>query len=88
MHSGQLRRVGQANLKPGVAPRQRHDGDVRRLPAVGCRYRSNDPAQLWVLVSAVVMLGLLVSLLVKRRRVWARIRVLDDGPDGRNHDVL
>lgn len=35
---------------------------------------SHDPAQGWVLVSAIAMtLGLLVSLLVKRRRVWVRI---------------
>ena len=35
---------------------------------------SHDPAQKWVLVSSIAMLaGLLVSLLIKRRRVWARI---------------
>lgn len=35
---------------------------------------SHDPTQGWVLVSAITMtLGLLVSLLVKRRRVWVRI---------------
>ncbi|MDG3016065.1 cytochrome c biogenesis protein ResB [Speluncibacter jeojiensis] len=35
---------------------------------------SHDPTQDWVLVFAVTMIaGLLVSLLVKRRRVWARI---------------
>jgi cytochrome c biogenesis protein len=34
---------------------------------------SQDPAQGWVLVSAVtMMIGLLVSLVVKRRRVWLR----------------
>ncbi|ACY20348.1 ResB family protein [Gordonia bronchialis DSM 43247] len=35
---------------------------------------SHDPAQNWVLVSAIAMLGgLLVSLLVRRRRIWARL---------------
>ncbi len=35
---------------------------------------SHDPAQRWVLVSALTMMaGLLVSLLVKRRRVWVRV---------------
>ncbi len=35
---------------------------------------SHDPAQIWVLVSSIVMLGgLLVSLLIRRRRIWARL---------------
>ncbi|WP_132992241.1 cytochrome c biogenesis protein ResB [Gordonia zhaorongruii] len=35
---------------------------------------SHDPAQQGVLISAVVMvLGLLVSLLIRRRRIWARL---------------
>jgi cytochrome c biogenesis protein len=35
---------------------------------------SHDPAQQYVLIAAIAMLGgLLVSLLVKRRRVWARV---------------
>ena len=35
---------------------------------------SHDPGQVWVLVSALTMMaGLLVSLVVRRRRVWARI---------------
>ncbi|OSC42582.1 cytochrome c biogenesis protein ResB [Mycobacterium decipiens] len=35
---------------------------------------SHDPGQSWVLVFAITMMaGLLVSLLVRRRRVWARI---------------
>ncbi|MEV0249183.1 cytochrome c biogenesis protein ResB [Nocardia sp. NPDC050712] len=35
---------------------------------------SHDPAQQWVLVSALAMMaGLLVSLLVKRRRIWVRV---------------
>lgn len=39
---------------------------------------SHDPGQLWVLVFAMTMMaGLMVSLVVRRRRVWARI-----GPNG------
>ncbi|ONM47177.1 cytochrome c biogenesis protein ResB [Nocardia donostiensis] len=35
---------------------------------------SHDPAQQWVLVSALAMMGgLLVSLLVSRRRIWLRV---------------
>ncbi|MDL9945139.1 cytochrome c biogenesis protein ResB [Gordonia sp. ABSL11-1] len=35
---------------------------------------SHDPAQIWVLVSSIVMLGgLLVSLLIRRRRIWVRL---------------
>jgi hypothetical protein len=35
---------------------------------------SHDPGQVWVLVFALTMMaGLLVSLIVRRRRVWARI---------------
>jgi cytochrome c biogenesis protein len=40
---------------------------------------SHDPAQVWVLVSALSMMaGLMVSLVVRRRRVWARITTGSD----------
>ncbi|MCF8604764.1 cytochrome c biogenesis protein ResB [Gordonia sp. HY442] len=43
---------------------------------------SHDPAQTWVLVSAVAMvLGLVVSLMIRRRRIWARL-VPAKGDDG------
>lgn len=46
---------------------------------------SHDPAQNWVLVFAITMIGgLLVSLLVKRRRVWVRIA---QAPDAANAEV-
>ena len=36
---------------------------------------SYDPAQVWALVFAVLLLvGLMVSLVFKRRRVWFRLR--------------
>ncbi|OOK65607.1 resB-like family protein [Mycobacterium kansasii] len=42
---------------------------------------SHDPGQTWVLVFAVTMMaGLLVSLLVRRRRVWVRITPATDTP--------
>jgi cytochrome c biogenesis protein len=35
---------------------------------------SHDPGQIWVLVFAMTMMaGLVVSLLVRRRRVWVRL---------------
>ena len=41
---------------------------------------SHDPGQFWVLVSAMAMMaGLLVSLVVRRRRVWARIQTVEPG---------
>ena len=47
---------------------------------------SHDPGQVWVLISAMTMMaGLLVSLVVRRRRVWARItpsgQVRSDSPN-------
>ncbi|GAA4664185.1 cytochrome c biogenesis protein ResB [Gordonia humi] len=55
---------------------------------------SHDPAQLWVLVSAVAMvLGLVVSLMIRRRRIWARLVPApsaaegSDGPDLENDEV-
>ncbi|MFT3901034.1 MAG: cytochrome c biogenesis protein ResB [Gordonia sp. (in: high G+C Gram-positive bacteria)] len=91
MHSGQLKRVGQANLKPGGVLRLddgtsvTFDGYQRWISI----QVSHDPTQVWVLVSAITMVaGLLVSLLVKRRRVWARIQTADDGPDGERRTVV
>lgn len=43
---------------------------------------SHDPGQAWVLLFAVTMMGgLLVSLLVRRRRVWVRLTPDADPPD-------
>lgn len=64
------------NLRPG----QRADlGDGTSVRFDGARQFvnlqvSHDPAQMWVLVSAITMLaGLVVSLTVRRRRIWVRI---------------
>ena len=40
---------------------------------------SHDPAQTWVLVTALTMMaGLVVSLVIKRRRIWVRVYPADD----------
>ena len=42
---------------------------------------SHDPGQVWVLVFAITMMaGLLVSLLVRRRRVWVRLTPVEAAP--------
>ena len=61
---------------PGESTRL-DDGTVVRfdgaVPFVNLQV-SHDPAQLWVLVFAMTMMaGLLVSLMVRRRRIWVRI---------------
>ena len=41
---------------------------------------SHDPAQVWVLGSAMTMMaGLLVSLVVRRRRIWVRVSPASPG---------
>lgn len=66
-----LQQGEQANLEDGTSVK--FDGYQRWVSL----QVSHDPAQKWVLVSAIAMLaGLLVSLLIKRRRVWARITPL------------
>ncbi|MDY6997647.1 MAG: cytochrome c biogenesis protein ResB, partial [Actinomycetota bacterium] len=81
---GQDRLIRQArvNLRVGEDTRL-EDGTVVRfdgaVPFVNLQV-SHDPAQVWVLVFAMTMMaGLLVSLVVRRRRVWLR---LVPGPAG------
>ena len=75
-----LNRVKRVNLRVGDQVRLdqgpdagavvRFDGAV---PFVNLQV-SHDPGQIWVLVSAITMMaGLVVSLLVRRRRVWIRL---------------
>ena len=71
-----LTKLKRVNLALGEQVRL-DDGTVVRFdgatPFVNLQV-SHDPGQLWVLVSALTMMaGLLVSLIVRRRRVWARI---------------
>lgn len=79
---GRLNKMARVNLKVGEDTRLA-DGTVVRfdgaMPFVNLQV-SHDPAQIWVLVFAMTMMGgLLVSLIVRRRRVWVR---LTPGPAG------
>ena len=47
---------------------------------------SHDPAQVWVLVwSMTMMAGLIVSLIVRRRRIW--VRLSSAGPSSVNVEL-
>ena len=81
LEQNRLTKVKRTNLAVGQEVRL-DDGTIVRLdgatPFVNLQV-SHDPGQVWVLVSALAMMaGLLVSLIVRRRRVWARIS--PDGP--------
>lgn len=82
IHQGRLAKVARSNLKPGEeirlgdGTRVRFDGAV---PFINIQV-SHDPADLWVLVFAMAMMaGLVVSLAVRRRRVWIRITPANNG---------
>lgn len=71
-----LNQVARANLLPGQSVKL-NDGTIVRFDGavnfVNLQV-SRDPAQLWVLIFALTMMaGLVVSLVIKRRRVWARL---------------
>ncbi|MDT5137345.1 MAG: cytochrome c biosis protein, partial [Mycobacterium sp.] len=62
---------------PGAGTIVRFDGAT---PFVNLQV-SHDPGQAWVLVFAITMMaGLVVSLLIRRRRVWVRLVPVTDGP--------
>jgi cytochrome c biogenesis protein len=76
IEQGRLTKKARVNLKAGEETRI-DDGTVVRfdgaVPFVNMQV-SHDPAQVWVLVFAMTMMaGLLVSLVVRRRRVWVRL---------------
>jgi cytochrome c biogenesis protein len=80
LDTGVLTRVARANMRPGDeitlddGTRVRFDG-VRDWVSLQV---SHDPAQAWVLVFAVfALVGLLLSLSVRRRRFWVRLTPLD-----------
>ena len=82
VNSGQLNKVAQANLSPGQSAslpdgtKVRFD-DVQQWVSLQV---SHDPTQVYVLVFAILLLlGLITSLVVKRRRIW--IRVVPAGGD-------
>jgi cytochrome c biogenesis protein len=78
---GRLTKAKRTNLRAGEQVRLDHSpaaGTVVRfdgaVPFINVQV-SHDPGQLWVLVFATTMMaGLVVSLLVRRHRVWIRIR--------------
>ena len=79
---GRLTKMARVNLDAGQDTRL-EDGTVVRfdgaVPFVNLQV-SHDPAQVWVLVFAMTMMGgLIVSLVIRRRRVWVR---LTPGPAG------
>ncbi|MFC9896697.1 cytochrome c biogenesis protein ResB [Nocardia sp. NPDC127579] len=73
---GRLTKEARVNLRPGESTTLPNGTKVSFDGAkefVNLQV-SHDPAQQWVLVSALAMMaGLLVSLLVKRRRIWVRV---------------
>jgi cytochrome c biogenesis protein len=76
-----LTKQARVNLKAGEQTKL-DDGTVIKfdgaVPFINVQV-SHDPAQAWVLVFALTMMaGLLVSLVVRRRRVW--IRIVSGGP--------
>ncbi|MGX9789541.1 cytochrome c biogenesis protein ResB [Mycobacterium sp. MMS18-G62] len=73
---GRLSKKARINLRAGEQTRL-DDGTIVRfdgaVPFVNLQV-SHDPAQVWVLVFALTMMGgLLVSLVVRRRRIWVRL---------------
>ncbi|KUI39599.1 cytochrome C biogenesis protein ResB [Mycobacterium sp. GA-1199] len=76
IEQGRLTKKARVNLGAGESTRL-DDGTLVRfdgaVPFINVQV-SHDPAQVWVLVFAMTMMaGLLVSLVVRRRRIWIRI---------------
>jgi cytochrome c biogenesis protein len=76
LEQNRLTKKARVNLEEGESTRL-DDGTIVRfdgaVPFINVQV-SHDPAQVWVLVFALTMMaGLLVSLVVRRRRVWVRI---------------
>ena len=81
MHSGQLEKIDRVNLKEGEDVTL---DDGTKIEFLGAKefvnlQVSHDPTQVWVLWSSIAMLaGLVVSLAVKRRRLWVRLHPVSD----------
>lgn len=78
---GMLERRARVNLMPGESTTLPDGTQVRFDGAeefINIQI-SEDPTQIWVGVFAAVMMGgLVLSLMVRRRRIWARISIDDD----------
>ncbi|MGW0023380.1 cytochrome c biogenesis protein ResB [Rhodococcus sp. NPDC003383] len=91
INQGRLVKQDRVNLKPGESATLADGTQVRFDGATDFvnLQVSHDPAQQWVLVSALAMMaGLLVSLLVKRRRVWVRVYPAGTVTDGERQTVV
>lgn len=82
IHSGELQRIERVNLMEGEEVTL-DDGTVISFDGAYefANYQiSRDPTQNWVLLASILMLvGLVGSLVVKRRRVWVRLHPTADG---------
>lgn len=82
IESGALEKRARVNLKPGESTTLPDGTEVRFDGAdefVNLQI-SDDPTQLWVGVASVAMMaGLVLSLMIPRRRIWARVTSDDDG---------
>ncbi|CRK55323.1 Ccs1/ResB-related putative cytochrome C-type biogenesis protein [Alloactinosynnema sp. L-07] len=82
VQAGGLMKVARQNLRIGQELRL-DDGTVIRFDGVRdwvSLQISHDPTQVWVLVfSVLIVMGLLLSLSIKRRRVWVRATPREDG---------
>ena len=82
INQGRLVKQDRVNLRPGESTTLTDGTNIR---FDGAKEFANlqvgyDPAQLWVLVFAITMMtGLLVSLVIKRRRVWFRVLPAEAG---------
>lgn len=82
LHSGALQKIDRVNLTQGESVTL-DDGTTVTFDGASefANYQiSHDPAQVWVLVSALIMLATLAgSLVIKRRRIWIRLEPLASG---------
>ncbi len=73
---GRLNKEARVNLNVGEEKRLEDGTTIRfdgAVPFINVQV-SHDPAQIWVLVfSLTMMAGLVVSLVVRRRRIWVRM---------------
>jgi cytochrome c biogenesis protein len=85
LDTSKMTKIGAANLQVGQTQNFPNGVSVTFdgwVPWVSMQV-SHDPAQTWLLLSAAAMVvGLLGSLGIRRRRVWLRITPSSGGPDG------
>ena len=79
--SGKLRQVGKANLNLGQTLKLPEGATItftgyRQWVSLQI---SHDPTQFWLLPTVIAMIaGLIASLVVRRRRVWVRLKTTDE----------